>query len=61
MDLGQDDYPETVADAYELLNRTTNEITATGRGNQRNRGGRRVQFVQQRGDNDDWCREQMGA
>ena len=53
MDLGQDDYPETVADAYELLNRTTNEITATGRGNQRNRGGCCVQFVQQRGDNDD--------
>ena len=47
MDLGQDDYPETVADAYELLNRTTNEITATGCGNQGNRGGHRVQFVQQ--------------
>ena len=31
MDLGQDDYPKTVADAYELLNRITNEITTGGR------------------------------
>ena len=50
MDLGQDDYPKTVSDAYELLNRTTNEITTGGRVNhcvRGSRGGKRLVFAQQ--------------
>lgn len=54
MDVGRNEYPTTVADAYDLLLRTANDVTSRNNNNSRNnrQNNTRVMFAQQRTSND---------
>ncbi len=54
MDVGRNEYPTTVADAYDLLVRTANDVASRNNNNGRNnrQNNTRVMFAQQRTSND---------
>ena len=53
MDVGRDEYPTTVADAYDLLVRSASDVTSRNNGsNRNNRQNTRVMFAQQRANNE---------